>query len=182
MKNPAEETTVRPNQNQTMGKLNQPDPVLQLILYEKEPQLFPHQSQDDYSTKAGNRLSLFCQPFSKNCHLKTAPCQAVRRLAPPESGNFALSSPAFWLTFSLHDFDGTNDAAGETSRSRVARTRQADNGGEERLSPGGGHGSGAKRRCSQADQRARHGRRREIWPVIRHSGPAQARRQTHRWN
>src|ERR1017187_10305391 len=70
MKNPAEETTVRPNQNQTMGKLNQPDPVLQLILYEKEPQLFPHQSQDDYSTKAGNRLSLFWHLFSKNCHEK----------------------------------------------------------------------------------------------------------------
>ena len=46
MKNPAEETTVRPNQNQTT-KLDQPDPVFQLILYEKEPQLFPHQNHSN---------------------------------------------------------------------------------------------------------------------------------------
>jgi hypothetical protein len=45
MKNPAEETTVRPNQNQTKGKLNQPDPTFQLVLHEKEPQLFPHHNQ-----------------------------------------------------------------------------------------------------------------------------------------
>jgi hypothetical protein len=42
MKNPAEETTVRPNRNQTTGKLNQPDPTFQLVLHEKEPQHFPH--------------------------------------------------------------------------------------------------------------------------------------------
>jgi hypothetical protein len=42
MKNPAEETTVRPNRNQTTGKLNQLDPSFQLVLHEKEPQLFPH--------------------------------------------------------------------------------------------------------------------------------------------
>ena len=47
MKNPAEETTVRPNQNQTTGKLNQSDPVFQLILYEKEPQLFPNQNHSN---------------------------------------------------------------------------------------------------------------------------------------
>ena len=42
MKNPAEETTVRPNQNQTIGKLNQPDPFSQLVLHEKEPLLSPY--------------------------------------------------------------------------------------------------------------------------------------------
>jgi len=52
MKNPAEETTVRPNQNQkpNQRKLNQPNPVSQLILFEKEPQLFPHQNHCNLTT------------------------------------------------------------------------------------------------------------------------------------
>jgi hypothetical protein len=45
MKNPAEETTVRPNRNQITGKLNKPDPTFQLVLHEKEPRLFPHHNQ-----------------------------------------------------------------------------------------------------------------------------------------
>jgi hypothetical protein len=52
MKNPAEETTVRPNQNQKPNhrKLNQSDPVFQLVLYEKEPQLFPDHNHDNLAS------------------------------------------------------------------------------------------------------------------------------------
>ena len=102
MKNPAEETTVRPNQNQTMGELNQSNPVFQLVLYEKEPQPFPQpkpfQSRCDYSTKTGNKLSLFWQPFSKNCHDEFGR-RRLRRFAS-KIWKLRTFQSAFWLTFS----------------------------------------------------------------------------------
>ena len=98
MKNPAEETTVRPNQNQTTRDWTGRVQVTNQLPMKKNcnlPRTASPLSRGKHPAKGGNRLSLFWQPICKNCHGKSGSGEMIRgiRLGP------ARKLPAFHLVF-----------------------------------------------------------------------------------
>ena len=73
MENPAEETTVRPNQNQIVEDRNRPIQLPNSFCLRKNRNLshpMPSLPASTIQSKAGIKLSLFWQAVSKNCHEK----------------------------------------------------------------------------------------------------------------